>query len=112
MMMVRLSGFTRKYMWHFWGNPEELQGSLKVMGTRKETGEKITVIAASSIGGPNNGADGCVPSNMALPSPGLWRLDAYIGQKLFGSIIVEVHEKSETSAANIIVLMGVFNYVR
>jgi hypothetical protein len=31
----------QKYMWHFWGKPEELQGSLKVMGKSKETGEKI-----------------------------------------------------------------------
>jgi len=85
----------QKYMWHFWGKPEELQGSLTIMGTSKETEEKITVIAANSIGSPNNGADGHTPSLMSLPSPGLWRLDAYIGKKHFGSIIVEVHQTNE-----------------
>jgi hypothetical protein len=79
----------------FWGKPEDLQGSFRVVGTSKETGEKISVIQASTIGGPNNGADGHVPSFMTLPSTGLWRLDAYIGEKLFGSIIVQVHDKNE-----------------
>lgn len=85
----------QKYMWHIWGKPEEINGTLTVVGTSKETGETVNVIKARSIGGPNNGADGHSPSLMTLPSTGLWRLDAYIGEKLFGSIIVEVHEKSE-----------------
>jgi hypothetical protein len=32
---------------------------------------------------------------MSLPSSGFWSLDAYIGEKLFGTVIVEVHEKSK-----------------
>jgi hypothetical protein len=83
----------QKYMWHFWGGPEELQGPLKVTGTSKESGEQITVFKAIAVGGANNGADAHNPSQMSLPSPGLWRLDAYIGEKLFGSVVVEVHEQ-------------------
>jgi hypothetical protein len=85
----------QRYMWHLWGVHEDIQGSLKVIGTSKEGGDKITVFSAAPIGGPHNGADGIALSYMTLPSPGLWRLDAFIGEKLFGSIIVEVHENSE-----------------
>ncbi|MCR2805774.1 DUF4871 domain-containing protein [Paenibacillus soyae] len=82
----------QKYMWHVWGQSEEIQDALTVLATSQETGEKVTVINAISIGGPNNGADGHAPSMMSLPSAGLWRLDAYVGEKLYGHIVVEVHE--------------------
>jgi hypothetical protein len=45
-----------------------------------------------SPGGPNNGADAHIPSNLSLPTSGLWKLDAYLGGKLKGSIIVDVKE--------------------
>jgi hypothetical protein len=80
-------------MWHFWGTPAELQGSLKITGTSKETGETITVFEADATGQPNNGADAHNPSMMSLPSPGLWQLEVFIGEKLFGSVVVEVHEQ-------------------
>ena len=83
----------QKYMWHFWGEPEELKGLLKVTGTNQETGKFITVFEDRGLGGPYNGADAHVPSLMSLPSPGLWELDAYIGEKLFGSITVQVHDQ-------------------
>ncbi|WP_246358977.1 hypothetical protein [Paenibacillus phytorum] len=82
----------QKYMWHFWGKSEELQGPLKVTGSN-EAGEHITVFEAKGVGGPNNGADAHMPSLMSLPTPGYWRLDAYFGEKLFGSVVVIVNEK-------------------
>lgn len=83
----------QKYMWHFWGQSEELQGPLKITGTSKETGELITVFSVEAIGGSLNGADGHIPSIMSLPSPGLWKLETYFGGKLFDSITVQVHEQ-------------------
>ena len=83
----------QKYMWHFWGKPEELKGKLKVVGVSKETGEQITVFETQALGGANNGADAHTPSGMSLPSSGLWRLDAYIREKYFGSVVVQVHER-------------------
>jgi hypothetical protein len=88
-----IAGKPNKYMWHFWGEPEELKGKLKILGISKENGEEHTVFEANYVTGPHNGADASAHSSMMLPSPGLWRLDAYIGNKLFGSVIVEVHEK-------------------
>ncbi|RED51107.1 DUF4871 domain-containing protein [Cohnella lupini] len=86
----------QRYMWHFWGKAEELQGSFVVKGTSNETGESINVFNSSGrVGGPINGADASIVSSMSLPSTGLWRLDAYLGEKLFGSIVVEVHKKNE-----------------
>lgn len=83
----------QKYMWHFWGTPEELKGPLKVIGISKEREAHVIVFEADAVGGPNNGADAHSPSMMSLPSEGLWRLEVYIGEKLFGNVIVEVHER-------------------
>lgn len=84
----------QKYMWHYWGTKEELQGPLRIMATSKETGEQITVLeAAMGPAGSNNGADAHHPSLMSLPSPGLWRLDVYMAEKYFDSVVVEVHER-------------------
>jgi hypothetical protein len=80
-------------MWHFWGEPEILKGLLKVTGTNQESGRQIIVLKDLALGGANNGADVHVPSNMSLPSSGIWRLDAYIGENRFGSITVQVHDQ-------------------
>ena len=83
---------TQKYMWHFWGNEDELKGELKVIAFHKESGEQVTVLEGRPLAGPNNGADRHVPSNMSLPKKGLWKLEAYIGDQLFGTVFVKVYE--------------------
>jgi hypothetical protein len=82
----------QKYMWHFWGNEKELQGKFEVVAISKETGEEAIVFQADTLSGPNNGADAHKPSMMKLPTVGMWKLDAYIGGNLFGTVIVEVQE--------------------
>jgi hypothetical protein len=92
-----------KYMWHFWGTNEELsQKPFRVEAIELQTGKKhpAFVIDAGGqvwerdgLGGPNNGADAHLPSSMVLPSSGLWQLNAYLGGKLKGSIIVDVKVK-------------------
>nr|MDP5197171.1 hypothetical protein [Neobacillus sp. 179.-C4.2 HS] len=88
-----IAGQTQKYMWHFWGDKETLKKPFKVIGISKETGEKVTVfqIQAQNLA-PNLGADHSLPSYMMLPKPGLWRLEAYFGDKLFGNVVVNVKE--------------------
>ncbi|WP_144028245.1 DUF4871 domain-containing protein [Paenibacillus ferrarius] len=99
--VVRLyPGKKQKYMWHFWADtPEETQKlfgeKVKIIGVSKQTGEKVTVFEGG-IGIPNtaikdNEKVGKMPTTMSLPSKGLWRLEAYIDEKLFGSVVVEVH---------------------
>ena len=81
----------QKYMWHFWGEEQELEGELKVVATHENEDEEIYV-TSGVIGPANNGADRHAPSNMSLPKSGMWKLDAYIGDKLFGSVYVKVYE--------------------
>ncbi|NQX66122.1 hypothetical protein HQN90_08290 [Paenibacillus alba] len=93
-------GKKQKYMWHFWAEtPQETQNlfgkKVKIIGVSKKTGEKVNVFEGS-IGIPNtaikdNDKVGRMPSMMILPSKGLWRLEAYVEEKLFGSVVVEVH---------------------
>ncbi|WP_404356465.1 DUF4871 domain-containing protein [Cytobacillus firmus] len=83
---------TQKYMWHFWGEDQEFNGKLKVVAIHENNEEQITVVEGG-LGGDNNGADRHAPSNMSLPKSGMWKLDAYIGDKLFGSVYVKVHTK-------------------
>jgi len=85
----------QKYMWHFWGNEDELIGDFKVLGTHENSNEEIIVVPKKemSILNPNNGADQHSPTNMTLPKSGMWKLDAYIGDKIFGSVYVKVHKK-------------------
>ena len=90
-----IEGQTQKYMWHFWGEENVLTKPFKVIGVSKETDEKITVLElpASNSLSPNTGADHHLPSTMMLPSSGLWRLEVYFDDKLFGNVVVDVKEK-------------------
>ncbi|SDO67156.1 DUF4871 domain-containing protein [Halobacillus aidingensis] len=87
-----IEGETQKYMWHFWGSEEELEGAFKVTGTHTETGKTVTVLEASEIAGPVNGADASLPSNMSLPKSGEWKLNTRIDGESFGTILVHVKE--------------------
>ncbi|MGR9049569.1 hypothetical protein ACQ4XT_13170 [Halobacillus faecis] len=82
----------QKYMWHFWGNEDELTGPFKVSGTHMKTGETVTVFEAAEIAGPVNGADASLPSNMVLPESGDWKLETSMDGEAFGTILVHVKE--------------------
>ena len=85
---------TQKYMWHFWGNEDELIGDFEVLGTHENSDEEIIIVPkkVNNFLSPNNGADQHYPTNMMLPKSGMWKLDAYIGDRLFGSVYVKVHK--------------------
>ncbi|MGM0882955.1 MAG: DUF4871 domain-containing protein [Bacillota bacterium] len=89
------AGKGNKYMWHFWGSPEELEGNLSIKAVSQGSDEIIDIfpmIGEGGLGGPNNGADAHLPTSMTLPFPGKWRLLVYIGGQLHGSVIVNVAE--------------------
>jgi hypothetical protein len=92
-----------KELFHFWGGTpektEQLFGKkVKVIGTSKENGETVTAFEGS-IGFPNE--EIIKPPHhyaesvgyLNLPSKGIWKLDAYIEDELFGSIVIEVQEE-------------------
>ncbi|KIL42259.1 hypothetical protein SD70_01615 [Gordoniibacillus kamchatkensis] len=103
-----VAGKGNKYMWHFWGAKEELDKSpFRVEAINLETTEKTKALVAHAgtpqeemvweydmpPAGPNNGADAHIPSSLKIPSGGLWRIDAYLGGKLKGSIVVDVKNR-------------------
>ncbi|MGE7621618.1 DUF4871 domain-containing protein [Viridibacillus sp. NPDC096237] len=98
-----VKGEPQKFMWHFLGGNEEFNGKFKVIGINGNGEEHKVLINTSGtdknekvweyskIGiSPNNGADTHIPSDLEFPTSGLWKLDVYIGDKLFGDIIVKV----------------------
>ncbi|MCG7346451.1 DUF4871 domain-containing protein [Sporosarcina sp. ACRSL] len=89
-----------KYMWHFWGDEDDLSGDFKVIGVNEEgedhpvllRGDKIVWEYLGSTVSPHNGADSHIPSNMVFPSSGLWKLMIYFDEELFGEIVISVEE--------------------
>lgn len=78
--------------WFFWGKAEELEGKPEIIGVRQDNeNDRRIVFTAGGVSGPLASAAGHIPpSNMTIPEPGLWRLEAYIGDKYFGSLVVDV----------------------
>ncbi|WP_244943825.1 DUF4871 domain-containing protein [Siminovitchia fortis] len=55
------------------------KGKNKVSPALVVNGEKVWT--TSFLGGPNNGADAHLPSNMQLDESGIWALLVYLGDK-------------------------------
>lgn len=103
--MEFIVGQQGKTRWFFWG--EELkeinEGNFKLIGIHKGTGEEQTLVDSNNweIVNPEYkdvetksilGAQSSQHTVFSIPSPGLWRLNAYIGEKFYGSIVVEVKD--------------------
>lgn len=88
-----IAGLPNKYMWHFWGSEEELDGRFEVLAVKQGSQEMIPVFEAGSLGGEIRGAARHLPSGMSLPEPGLWRLLPYVDGKLIESIVVQVKKE-------------------
>ncbi|WP_152667696.1 hypothetical protein [Aneurinibacillus tyrosinisolvens] len=95
-----IAGAKNKQLVHIWGGtPEKTEQlfnkSVKVIGTSKETGKVVTAFEGA-IGVPNENI--IKPPHyyseavgyLILPSKGIWKLDAYVDNKSFGSIVIEV----------------------
>jgi len=87
-----------KYMIHLFGN-DIPSGVVNVIAVKKDTNEvtqaiylsdsKIQAWSPGSVPAVVNGhAD--IPAGMKLPSKGMWALNIYVGENLFGQIIVDV----------------------
>ncbi|WP_128895570.1 hypothetical protein [Longirhabdus pacifica] len=87
----------QKYMWHFWGEEEELKGDVKVTATHENDDEEsITLFSYRDPWQYQNSSEKRkLPSGFSLPKSGMWKLDAFIDDELFGSIFVKVHEYEE-----------------
>ncbi|MDM5248286.1 hypothetical protein [Lysinibacillus sp. G4S2] len=85
-----IAGKAGKYAWHFWGESIKTGDFLSVKGTHQLTQKEIELVTNAKLLGPNSGADNHAPTNMTFPKGGMWKLDAYIDGKLFGSVFVKV----------------------
>ncbi|MGM9924465.1 MAG: hypothetical protein ACI35R_09485 [Bacillus sp. (in: firmicutes)] len=83
---------TQKHGWHFWGEEAKTAGELTVRATKQGSDEQLEIVKNSPLGGPNSGADNHAPTNMTFPESGMWKLDAYLDDQLFGSVYVTVDE--------------------
>jgi hypothetical protein len=91
--MPFVAGQGQKYMWHFWGAPEAFVGKpLKVTAANPD-GKTIDLFSGI-LAGANNGAVAHLPSSMTLPSPGLWRLEVRVDDRVIGHIVVQVASAS------------------
>jgi hypothetical protein len=84
-----VAGEKQKYMWLLWGNKNELVGKAFKVTATSQTGEEITVVE-SVLGGTNLGATAASPSSNVLQKKGLWKLNAYVVDKLHGTLIIKV----------------------
>lgn len=90
------AGMFQKYMWHFWGTDEKLNGPFEVKAVKEGADNLINVYASNplsstnALGGPHNGADRVLPTSMMLPEAGRWRLLPYVHGQLQDPIVVEV----------------------
>lgn len=89
-----------KYMWHFWGEEENISGDFKVVGIDKDGKEHPVLLSGNNTVwqysnvsiSPNNGADSHIPSSMMFPTSGLWKLKIYFNDQLFEELVINVEE--------------------
>jgi len=91
------AGASQKYMWHLWEDSNSnkyLHGEFMVRAVKEGDNKIINIFSSDLLGGALNGADRTIVSMMELPEKGKWRLLPYIGERLLGSIVVEVKDGS------------------
>lgn len=87
-----------KYMWFFL-SPNIPSGKLTVIALKQGSTKPVPVLFQDERTGnvwtaPQEITKDItsIPSSMLLPSSGLWLLNVYIGEKLYGQIVVHVEE--------------------
>lgn len=80
-----------KYLWGFWGDKNELQGPVKIIGMKKDSGNVTKIFSTNQLIGPIHGADQHIPCDMYFPSSGVWCLYVYLNNKPFDYIVIKVH---------------------
>ncbi|CAM4515966.1 hypothetical protein FHS16_003248 [Paenibacillus endophyticus] len=90
-----LAGKSQKYMWHFWGSDEQLNGPFDVKAVKEGSDRIIDVfstnplLSSNALSGKLNGADRNTVTSMKLPEKGVWRLLPYVRGQLLDTIVVE-----------------------
>ncbi|QYR21075.1 hypothetical protein KZ483_25710 [Paenibacillus sp. sptzw28] len=95
-----ITGKRQFYVFHLWGDEKQLGGkkNFKLVASHQNSNDEIVieenVALALKITGENVQtvpADRYILTSISLPKQGLWRFDAYIGSKLWESMVVKVN---------------------
>ncbi|MGG2093799.1 DUF4871 domain-containing protein [Bacillus sp. S13(2024)] len=91
-----------KYTWFFLG-PNIPSGKLTVIAIKQGSTKPVPVFSQDKVTGniwtaPQEITKDItsIPSSMSLSSSGLWLLNVYIGEKLYGQIVVHVEERDRS----------------
>ncbi|WP_409291025.1 DUF4871 domain-containing protein [Peribacillus sp. SCS-37] len=108
-----------KVIWHFWGDPSNIKGEFKVIGTELKSGEKKPVLLVDtnskertwSYKGnytqPNLGAVKTMPSALWFDNPGKWMLEVYINGEHYEDLIVNVSKNDVPSYFSMSVMKNI-----
>jgi hypothetical protein len=89
-----IAGTGGVYNVYFWGDGKELKGKYKLLATNKDTGKQIKLYEwPIETNKDNTGADARSGGKYSLPQSGNWKLDFYIDDKFFETIIVNAENK-------------------
>jgi hypothetical protein len=83
------------YLWRFFGKESDFKGDLKLIGIKKSNKKEIILANSKEIiidtyGGNQKGVEKSL--KVGFPSPGVWEIKVYFGEKFFDSVSVEVLE--------------------
>jgi hypothetical protein len=87
-----IRGKANKYLWFFWGEANQFEGSIKILGNELESDDEVILFIANEIYGPHEGANAHLPTMIKIPSSGPWNLSVFINNIFFESIVVNVVE--------------------
>lgn len=82
----------QKWMWHLWGASDV---DLTIVALHKETNTVHSILQegwTTPLNGPNNGADGHIPSSVTFPEPGEWAVLLYTDGELFDTLVFDINE--------------------
>lgn len=85
-----IAGQGDKHMWFLWGDTGGK--SIRVLAEQQATGKQIELLGKRPLGGPLHGADGHLPTSLVFPDSGMWRMDVYVDDAMYGQINVSVKE--------------------
>ncbi|WP_088041850.1 hypothetical protein [Bacillus sp. EAC] len=87
-------GKSNKYMWYFWGSEEEMRGELEIKGIHEDGHTGMALHVSNVFNLNEKGAIETYPTMMDFSKSGKWKLDVYIGDKLLGTVVVDVEKAS------------------
>ncbi|WP_078597698.1 DUF4871 domain-containing protein [Evansella clarkii] len=88
-----IAGEPSKQMWHFWGD-DLLNKYVSVEAYHEGVSDEVNPLVRGEeypLGFGVNGADYSHPSHLQFPEPGVWKMDVYLNEEFYESIVIEVN---------------------